>query len=127
MSKYSKKLAQKAYRKQTRENNKMWAAKRDRIKEESRVDKRSTYQTFLKWLQSNAPEGLFIYEGILSIWGSDGIRVTEEHVGRAPYNKPDFVDYELEGYYEVHADEDLPYPGPMMKYADWFYNVYLKN
>ena len=121
MSKYSKHLAQKAYRNQTRLNNRMHVQRYADFKQMSETDERSTFATFKEWMKECADQGLFIDGNILSIWGSDGITVNENGLGRAPkrasWNQPKFVDFVLEdqGYYEEDLSlAELPYHKPKM-------------
>ena len=127
-------MAEKAARKQLKLENRRYAMQATQVKQQADFNENSTYGSFLAWMNSCADKGLFIMEGnILSIWGSDGITVNENSIGngtfqKAKWNQPKFVDYILEhqGYYEEDlSDPHFPDHAPRMKYAEWFYNVYL--
>lgn len=126
MSKYGKKLKDKEWRNQVRRVNRQFTT----VRQESVMDKRSTRKTFDRWCEECGDQ-LGEYSGVLSIAGSDGIRLTDTKVGKADFNYPEDVDSELEkeGYYE-ETDVNMGtyhYHPPKMKYSDWFYNVYLNN
>jgi len=128
MSKFGKKLKNKEWRKQTRLVNKEFA--RNLKSSTGKTDPRSTKETFLQWC-AECGDALGEEYGVLSIAGSDGIRMTDTKVGKADYSDPEAVDIELEaeGYYE-EGDANMGtyhYHPPKMKYSDWFYNVYLKK
>ena len=126
MSKYGKKLKDKEWRNQVRRTNRMYTS---HLKSTD-TDPRSTRETFDQWCEECGDE-LGEYSGVLSIAGSDGIRLTDTKVGKADFSNPGDVDAELEreGYYE-EADVNMGtyhYHPPKMKYSDWFYNVYLNK
>jgi hypothetical protein len=128
MSKYSKHLKDKAYRKMTKEVNR---SKGKKVLKFSEIDGRSNLDTFEEWCASCSDELGVIEGGILSIAGSDGIRVTDTKVGSAPINSPVAVDQELEaqGYYEegpVNMDSYY-YHKPKMTYLEWFNKKYNTN
>jgi hypothetical protein len=128
MSKYSKHLKDKAYRKMTKEVNRTWGKK---VLKFSEIDGRSNLDTFEEWCAACSDELGVIEGGILSIAGSDGIRVTDTKVGSAPINCPAAVDQELEaqGYYEegpVNMDSYY-YHKPKMTYLEWFNKKFNTN
>ena len=128
MSKYSKHLKDKAYRKMTKEVNR--SVKRG-MKKFSEVDGRSNLDTFEQWCAECSYELGVIEGGILSIAGSDGIRVTDTKVGSADINCPAAVDQELEaeGYYEDGPVNlgSYYYHKPKMTYLEWFNKKYNTN
>ena len=128
MSKYSKHLKDKAYRKMTKEVNRSQGKK---VLKFSEIDGRSNLDTFEEWCASCSDELGVIEGGILSIAGSDGIRVTDTKVGSAPINSPVAVDQELEaqGYYDegpVNMDSYY-YHKPKMTYLEWFNKKFVTN
>ena len=128
MSKYGKKLKEKEWRKQNRLLNRQQVQNLKAVAGKS--DPRSTTDTFLQWCEECGDNLIEAY-GVLSIAGSDGIKMSDTKVGKASYDNPEAVDLELEaeGYYE-EADVNLGsyhYMPPTRKYGDWFYNVYLKR
>ena len=128
MSKYSKHLKDKAYRKMTKEVNRTLGKK---VLKFSEIDGRSNLDTFEEWCASCSDELGVIEGGILSIAGSDGIKVTDTKVGSAPINSPVAVDQELEaqGYYEegpVNMDSYY-YHKPKMTYLEWFNKKFNTN
>lgn len=96
---------------------------------QNKPNKKSTRETFDKWMSKCCDKELGTYSfgrtQVLSIAGSDGIDITNTHVGKAPFDRPDLVDIELEreGYYDdgyVNMGEYY-YHKPTMKYSEWFY------
>lgn len=127
MSKYGKKLKDKAWRNQVRRVNRMYTSNL----KSTDIDMRSTRDTFEQWCAECGDELGVIEGGILSIAGSDGIRVTDTKVGSAPINCPAAVDQELEaqGYYEerpVNMDSYY-YHKPKMTYLEWFNKKFNTN
>jgi hypothetical protein len=60
------------------------------------------------WLSECCRPHISIFTGVLSIDGSDGIKVTNEKVGRARFEEPEVV--------KIKA--------PTKKYSDWFREKY---
>lgn len=123
MSKYSKHMKDKAWRKQTRLLNRQQST----VMKSTDPDPRSTRKTFDQWCQECGDE-LGEYSGVLSIAGSDGITITDTKVGKAEFCYPKDVDAELErnGYYE-EADVNMHsyhYHPPKMRYSEWFHKKY---
>lgn len=119
-------MKDKAWRNQVRRVNRMYAFNL----KSTNLDMRSTRKTFDQWCEECGDE-LGEYSGVLSIAGSDGIKITDSKVGKAEFCYPEEVDAELEreGYYE-ESDVNMGtyhYHPPKMKYSDWFYNVYLNK
>lgn len=122
MSKYSKHLKDKAYRKMTREFNRKSSRG---IQKFSEIDSRSTKETFIQWCEECGDPELYDLDGILSIAGSDGLDITDTKVGKASFSNPAAVDYELQqnGYYddgEVFGAGNYFYHKPKMGYLEWF-------
>lgn len=94
-------------------------------------DPRSTYEVFMKWCDECTGGQLYNQDGVLSILGSDGIDLSDTKLEDTPFDNPDSVDATLEewGYYESGDLKwcEAHYTAPKVKYADWFYNVYLPN
>ena len=127
MSKFSKHLKDRAYRKQTREVNRL---QNRGIQKFSEIDPRSTRETFDLWCEE-CGDDLGVYSGVLSIAGSDGITVTDTKVGDAPINNPAAVDQEFrkEMYYEegwVNMHSYFYHP-PKMTYLEWFNKKFNKD
>ena len=93
MSKYSKHMKDKAYRKMTKEVNRKSSKK---FQNSSDIDNRSNLRTFIKWCEECGDELGVIEGGILSIAGSDGIDVTSSRIGGAAINRPAEIEQELE-------------------------------
>lgn len=95
----------------------------------NKIDKLSSRETFDRWCEE-CGDNLYDFSGVLSIAGSDGIKLTKDKIGKALFNEPKAVDHELEvnGYYEdcfVNMNTYY-YHKPKMKYSEWFYSKYLK-
>lgn len=122
MSKYSKHMKDKAYRKMTKEVNRKSSKK---FLNSSDIDNRSNLRTFIKWCEECGDE-LYVDDhlGILSIAGSDGIDVTSSRIGGAAINRPAEIEQELEinGYYEEGPVclGSYYYHKPKMTYLEWF-------
>ncbi len=130
MSKYSKHLKDKAWRNQVRLVNRQFAAAHQKTSAQTIKMFESTRKTFDQWCEECGDE-LGECCGVLSIAGSDGIKITDTKVGKAEFCYPEDVDAELEreGYYE-ERDVNMGtyhYHPPKMKYSEWFYNVYLNK
>jgi hypothetical protein len=121
MSKYSKHLKDKVYRKMTKEVNR---SVKKGMKKFSEVDGRSNLKTFIQWCEECGDELGVIEGGILSIAGSDGIDVTSSRIGGAAINRPAEIEQELEinGYYEEGPVclGSYYYHKPKMTYLEWF-------
>ena len=81
----------------------------------------------MEWCDECTDE-YYDYQGVLSIKGSDGIKISKTRVGRARFDHPKEVDFELdrEGYYEggeIMCGEDT-FTAPTKKYSDWFREKY---
>lgn len=123
MSKYSKHMKDKAWRKQNRLLNRQQST----VLKSTDPDSRSTRETFDQWCEKCGDQ-LGEISGVLSIAGSDGIRLTDTKVGKAEFCYPEDVDAELErnGYYE-EADVNMGsyhYFPPKMRYSEWFHKKY---
>lgn len=120
MSKYSKHLKDKEYRRMTRKVNR---SVKKGMKKFSEVDGRSNLDTFEQWCAECSYE-LGVSYGVLSIAGSDGIRVTDTKVGSADINRPGEIEQELKinGYYEegLVCLGSYYYHKPKMTYLEWF-------
>ena len=77
MSKYSKHMKDKAWRKQNRLLNRQQST----VLKSTDPDSRSTRKTFDQWCEECGDQ-LGEISGVLSIAGSDGIRLTDTKVGR---------------------------------------------
>lgn len=121
MSKYSRELKNKEWRKKTRMVNKKYAEK---LKSESGIDNRSTIDTFLQWCKECTDGQVYYQDGVLSILGSDGVDITDTKLGDAPFNNPGAVDQVLEdeGYYETGdvMCGMAHYDAPEVHYLEWF-------
>lgn len=129
MSKYAKKREDRKRNKELKQYHREVARQRKSVNATSDIDNRSTRETFDKWCEE-CGDDLGEYYGVLSIAGSDGIDITKDKVGNAPFNKPLAVDYELEvnGYYEdaLVNLSSYHYHKPKMIYSEWFYQKYGK-
>lgn len=120
MSKYSKHLKDKEYRRMTRKVNRSIP----KILNSSDIDNRSNLDTFEQWCAECSYELGVIEGGILSIAGSDGITVTKDRIGGAAINRPGEIEQELRinGYYEegLVCLGSYYYHKPKMTYLEWF-------
>ncbi len=133
MSKFSKHLKDKEYRRHTREVNRNIAKKMVKMSE---IDDRSNLNVFKQWMAECCDDQLYIDENNrLSIGGSDGITVSKYKIGNAFIDRPVEVDQELEinGYYEDRpggvlnlkpGEETYEYHKPTMTYLEWFNKKY---
>lgn len=121
MSKYSKHMKDKAYRKMTKEVNRKSSRK---FLNSSDIDNRSTIDTFLQWCKECTDGQVYYQDGVLSILGSDGVDITDTKLGDAPFNNPGAVDQVLEdeGYYETGdvMCGMAHYDAPAVHYLEWF-------
>ena len=128
MSKYSKHLKDKEYRKMTKEINRKSSRK---FLKSSDIDNRSTINTFQEWCDECTKGQLFFVADVLSILGSDGPDVTCDKLDTVPFNQPVAIDafLEEEGYYES-CDVLLGkehYNAPKVHYLEWFNKKFNTN
>ena len=131
MSKYSKHLKDKAIRKIHRDFNRESAKKMKSVMKLSKIDGRSTLNTFLEWCDECTNNQLFIIADVLSTLGSDGPDVTNDKLDTVPFNQPAAIDdfLEEEGYYESQdvMCGDAHYTAPKVHYLEWFNKKFNTN